>query len=960
MGRRSKKPGRFNLDRGLRVLGVIAAGGLLVSLYFLLGPERPLATELVVGTDHSPPFQVVLPDGRITGAVVEALNLSAREAGIRLHWKHFDTRPDDVLSSEEHGVDLWPMVTVSEERKQRFHLTQPIGRAEYQIAIIDDGKTELRGYQPRKVAITRGAWMRGRVEAAFPGTEPVFVRAGGHLEALCDGRADALIADAASIYSMSMEQMPVCAGKRIVNRLLADWYWDLAIGSTFARAAEADRLRAEFGKLAREGALNGVFEDYPLQAQYRSHDTFAETRWERVARTSRIALIAMCVSCIALLLLVLASRRRVAAALTMVRQKSEFLDRISHELRTPLNGVLGLASLMATTPLSPLQRDYLRLIRHSGEELLKLVSDLLDFSRLEAKKQAIQMEPVNLRALVEDTVATLAPIAQARKIDLAWVVARGVPEYVMSDGRAVRQVLTNLIANALKYTPEGRVRVSMEIAGEETNFPFIHCCVDDSGPGIPKGDRSRVFDSFVRLDRDTDRAAVGTGLGLTIARELVLLMHGNIGVTESPFGGARFWFEFPAPRPETLPGQSPATGALAEKAPGMEGAWERIPLRRVHVVSLRPTQPAAQRQANQSPAKQNPILRLVLKAAASAPPENTAARKEPVLLEKNSSECLEMLIQYLRQQGAEVFWSPSLEQALRSAAPGAGLDLLIIGEETDSGGVATAVDALRKKYRQWDLPAVVFRRANPGGAAETHLALPFTRTLPTPFVSSRFDHVVAELVAEAAQRLDDGSQLRALRQAAGFSPSGLSALQRSDLHRADFYRTETEDTASEPEEDPGGTATEEEGTEDAAGLHVLLADDNKVNQVVLAAMLRKLGITCDVVFDGREALEACEEKRYDYVFLDHHMPNLNGLEAAEELRKRNDWRKDVPIIICSAADPHLHQESYRAVGISATLTKPFTIHELRAALNRKMGATAGAAFGSMKGNLVQPPGGDVW
>ncbi len=529
----------------LRVLGAVATAGFLVSLYFLLAPDQPLHRELVAATDHSPPFQIVYPDGRIGGAVVEAINLAATRAGIKIKWKYMEVRPDDVLRDLDSGVDLWPMVTSTPERRTQFHHTQPIGRAEYLIAAIDDGRINLRDFRPARVAITSGPWIRERLRADFPTSTAVVVRSGQQLTEVCDGRADAMIADAASLYAMTMNQPAGCAGKKLTNRLLVNWYWDLAIGSTFARAEEADRIRAEFGHLARSGALHEVFADYPIQAQYRSHDTFAETRTERDARHSRLTLLGLCVCCLALLGIVAETRRRTSQAMRLVKLKSEFLDRISHELRTPLNGVLGLASLLATTPLSAEQRDYLRLIRQSGEELLKLVTDSLALSRLTAQKRDAQTQVFCPRKLVEDTVAVLAPLALDKNLDFVWVVERGVPRCVRGDEGAVRQLLINLTGNALKYSDRGTVRLRMQLIGAESTYPFLRCEVDDSGPGIPKEDRARIFESFVRLNRPQDQHAVGTGLGLAIARELVFLLNGNIGVDSSPYGGAKFWFEFP-------------------------------------------------------------------------------------------------------------------------------------------------------------------------------------------------------------------------------------------------------------------------------------------------------------------------------------------------------------------------------------------------------------------------------
>jgi signal transduction histidine kinase/CheY-like chemotaxis protein len=959
MERRARSPQKLFGGKRLYMLAAVIVACFLAVVYFLFSSHRTTVRDLTVATDHSPPFQIIRPDGQTTGVVVEALNMAAKSAGIRLHWKHMEGPPERALTDKESGVDLWPMVIVTEERKSLFHMTQPVGRAEYQLATIDTGDVDIRSYQPRKIAITEGIWRQSRVQNTFPSVEPVMVKAGEHLEAVCDGRADALITDAAALYSMAMAQLPVCSGKRVLNRPLPNWHWDLAIASTFERAAEADLLRAEFGRLAREGYLQEVFEEYPVQAHYRSHDTFAETNLERQARITRIGLLVLGIACIFFFVLVLTSHRRTSAALMMVKQKSEFLDRISHELRTPLNGVLGLASLLATTPLSLLQQDYVRLIRQSGEELLRLVSDLLDLSRLQSGKHTVQMESVDIRALVEDTVAMLAPVAESRNIDLAWLVARDVPEHVTADGRAIRQVLINLLANALKYTPKGKVRVSMEIAGKETAYPFIHCCVDDSGPGIPKNERSRVFDSFIRLDRASDRAVVGTGLGLTIARELVLLMHGNIGVTESPFGGARFWFEFPVPNNPALPEQrkeraaehgtdaaTPSSQDIDPKDENKKYIPDRVLLRRIHVVSLRPNQFPTTKPTP----KQNTILRLMLGTPTAPQDVREQGNALQDLTQTGSAESVEMLSQYLQPTGTEVLWSPSLSDGLREATSGTVPELLIISETAVDNELSAATRALRDAYQSPSLPVVVFCNGVSGDGADPRLPLPFVRTLRMPFVSSRFDNVVIELMAECARRKDDAVSLRALWAEvapATYEPATLEPSRTRDSEGRDRQKSVDNGTSNVVADMPMQGVTVP-----APGLRALVADDNRVNQVVLRSMLERLGITSDVVGDGLEAVKACAATKYDYVFLDHQMPNLDGLEAAQQLRKSTDWRKYVPIIISSAADPRSHEERYRAVGIDAVLPKPFTFHELSAALEAR---TAGTPSATPKSESPEPP-----
>ena|GEM_PF-6930193 len=936
MPKQTSQSGGFGGDGGsslkLRIVAGVALMGLAASLFLLFGPRRPLAKELVVGTDHSPPFQVVNPDGTVGGIIVEAVREAAKQAGIKLTFRPMNVRPEQVLADETQGVDLWPMVTVTPERRLHFHLTQPIGTAEYQIGFIHDPTVDPATYQPRRIAITSGQWLQGKVDAAFPDAQPVYVQAGSQLAALCSGAADAMISDSATLYTMGLLQLPECSGKRIVSRLLPDWSWDLAIGSTFAKSAEADRIRAEFGKIARSGRLHEIFAEFPLHAQYRSYDTFAETHSEEEERRMQMALVGLCLSCGCLLFMVILSRRRAREALALVQQKSIFVDRISHELRTPLNGVLGLASLLETTPLTPMQHDYLRLIQQSGEELLKLVTDLLDFSKLEARKQSVQAEAVDLRQLVEDTVAMLTPVAEQRKLELSWVVSREVPELIRTDRRAIRQLLINLLANGIKYTPSGRVQVSLSMAGKEAGYPFIRCNVDDSGPGVAKQDRARVFQSFVRLDRDAQGGAVGTGLGLSIARELVLLMNGNIGVTDGPLGGARFWFEFPVQvhtsgdqrlqdlqsSPKQTQQDLPDSDAADEtdtpdssQAPSGSAAPVLRKVRLVTFSSTTKTNTAAE-------LAEGSILRMALERV-----QLSGAAKQDVVDQSTEIRPMEMLLQHLEGSGTEVVWQHEDGAEWEAESGGSDFDLLVLHGVTDAMTVQGIVSRARA-HRQ-HVPVIIYCGAEYLDCETALSEIPFSAALRLPFTSGRFDRTVQELFLQISYQ--QGVNSRAPASRAISTPADDRRIVAAEVSSRESSISSIVTNVSALPVADGST-----GTKDLAGKIALVADDNRVNQVVLASMLRQLGMRCDVVSDGLEAIAACSEKQYDYLFLDHHMPNLDGVNTAIRLRKRSDWRRTVPIIASSAVEPGINDEIYREAGVDDILPKPFTVDDLRRCL----------------------------
>ncbi len=231
------------------------------------------------------------------------------------------------------------------------------------------------------------------------------------------------------------------------------------------------------------------------------------------------------------------------AAEAATRAKGDFLANMSHEIRTPMSGVIGMTELLLAMPLGDTQRDYAETIRSSGEALLSVINDILDFSKIEAGKMTLEEADFDLRTLMEGVADLLAPRAHQKNLAITCRVGREVPQALRGDPARVRQILTNLTGNAVKFTDRGEVNLEARVVAEGEEGVTLRILVRDTGIGIPPHRRRDIFEPFTQIETGIDRSYGGTGLGLGICRSLVALMGGRMGLESEPGLGSTFWFE---------------------------------------------------------------------------------------------------------------------------------------------------------------------------------------------------------------------------------------------------------------------------------------------------------------------------------------------------------------------------------------------------------------------------------
>jgi len=519
---------------------------LAAAAVYLLRPAVPTASRLKIGFRKTQPYHYPDENGRASGPAVDVIQAAAQRSNIRLEWVYSPEGPDAALSSGR--VDLWPMLVDLPARRSFAYISAPWAKETYSIVFPEAAPVskpeELAG---RILAADTRISNDARIARDYFKTASVTPASGNAavLAAVCTGAADAGLISSNAMVGFPESDCPQRPLRLLPIEAGTFWFGVGANRSSREARLAAELLGNEIGAMAVDGALASVDFRWHMRLSAEASAIF-EYRKTRFFELVFLGAVAGLVPTL-LVTIWLSGRLRAAKRQAEVasRAKSEFLANMSHEIRTPINGVIGMTGLLLDSDLSAEHREYAEMVRKSGQALLAVINDILDFSKIEAGKLTLEAVPFDLRPVIEEVAEMLEPKAESKGLELIVEYPLDAPRYFVGDAGRVRQVVTNLVNNAVKFTLEGHVLVSVECDANDAARADIRVTVSDTGIGVPEDKIGLLFEKFSQTDASNSRRFEGTGLGLAISKQLVELMGGTITVESRVDAGSKFTFTLP-------------------------------------------------------------------------------------------------------------------------------------------------------------------------------------------------------------------------------------------------------------------------------------------------------------------------------------------------------------------------------------------------------------------------------